>query len=80
MSRRNAGSDRPTVVGHLVDLVLFRSAGVALIAWEVVPEAAADWHVLVAGFACFFMPDALRGRSSIVWRLLGAVVSREGER
>jgi hypothetical protein len=27
------------------------------------------------GFALFFMPDALRGRSSLVWRLLEALIA-----
>lgn len=45
--------------------------GTALIAYEVLGDHNADWHVLAAGFAMFFMPDALRGRSGIVWRALG---------
>lgn len=50
---------------HVLDVIFFRLLGVALIAGEVVPRPPADWHVLVAGFGMFFMPDALRGRNSL---------------
>lgn len=64
---------KPSTRAHIVDTLTFRSMGVLLLANEVVPDHPADWHVLVAGFAMFFMPDALRGRSSVVWRLLERV-------
>lgn len=51
-----------------MDLVFFRALGVGLIANEVLSKGTADWHVLVAGFWAFFMPDALRGKSSPVVR------------
>lgn len=62
------GAEPPTAWGHLVDLIFFRLLGLALIANEVMGKGAADWHVLVAGFGAFFMPDWLRGRSSPVAR------------
>ena len=64
---------KPTAVGHAADFIIFRCAAAFVIFNEVRLEPAADWHVLVAGFALFFMPDALRGKSSVVWRLLERV-------
>lgn len=62
-------------MGHAADFIVFRSAGGLVIFNEVRIEPVADWHVLVVGFALFFMPDAVRGRSSLVWRLLEAVIA-----
>lgn len=59
---------------------MFRSAGALVIFNEVRIEPVADWHVLVAGFALFFMPDALRGKSSVVWRMLERFAAPERER
>lgn len=68
MSRK---PERPSSAAHVVDVLTFRLMGTLLIANEVVPEhPAADWRVMAAGFAMFFMPDALRGKSSVVWQLL----------
>ena len=66
---------KPSAVGHAADFIVFRSAGGLVIFNEVRIEPVADWHVLVVGFALFFMPDALRGRSSLVWRLLEALIA-----
>lgn len=44
--------------------MFFRVLGLALIINEVAGRGQADWHVLVAGFGAFFMPDWLRGKSS----------------
>ena len=77
------GPDKPSAVAHLVDIVTFRAMGTALIAYEVSGKNNADWQVLAAGFAMFFMPDALRGRSGIVWMALGRFFKldqRENER
>lgn len=64
--------DSPSPVAHVIDVLTFRAAGAGLIVWEVAPQTpAADWKVVAAGFAMFFMPDALRGRGGIVWMALG---------
>lgn len=52
--------------------------GALLIGWEVHGQAKADWQVLAAGFAMFFMPDALRGRSSVVWQLVERIFNVQG--
>lgn len=75
LSVARRGPPKPSAVGHAADFIVFRSAGGLVIFNEVRVEPVADWHVLVAGFALFFMPDAVRGRSSLVWRLLEAVIA-----
>lgn len=75
---RDRDPDKPSPVAHVIDVLTFRTIGVLLIAWEVEPkDVAADWKVVAAGFAMFFMPDALRGRSSVVWRLLERIFNIE---
>lgn len=68
MSRSRKEPEKPTPLGHAVDFVVFRSMGALLIVNEVKFENTADWHVLIAGFAMFFMPDALRGKSSLFFQ------------
>lgn len=64
---------------HVFDIVFFRMLGLALIANEVLGRGGADWHVLVAGFGAFFMPDWLRGRSSpLVRAMLKAWIQQHG--
>lgn len=79
MARREREPDKPGAAGHIADLVVFRSIGFLLILNEVRFEKAADWHVMAAGFAMFFMPDALRGKSSVVWRVLESVLKGRSE-
>lgn len=58
------GAPPPSAWAHLFDVLFFRILGVAMIANEVVGRGQADWHIVVAGFGAFFMPDWLRGKSS----------------
>ncbi len=55
---------------HLFDILFFRLLALAILANEIGPKQAADWHVLVAGFGMFFMPDAIRGRNSLPLQLV----------
>lgn len=58
--------------GHLADALTFRTLGGWIIVHEVLDHGGAQWPVLVAGFACFFMPDAMRGKDSPLLRLVAA--------
>ena len=79
MPRDDSDREQPSAIAHVADVITFRTMGVALIAWEVHGDAKADWHVIAAGFAMFFMPDALRGRSSVIWRLVERVFNVKWE-
>jgi hypothetical protein len=73
MSQSNGRVPRttgPSHKGHLADFVIFRVGGFLIIYNEVKLEPVADWHVLAAGFAMVFMPDALRGKDGLAFRLL----------
>jgi hypothetical protein len=75
----NLGAPPASPWAHVFDLLFFRALGVALIANEVLSRGQADWHVLVAGFGAFFMPDWLRGRSSpLVRAALKAWIQQHG--
>lgn len=73
-----------SALGHVVDAMTFRTLGVWIIIHEVIDIRGPDWQAIVAGFACFFMPDALRGRDSVwlraILRLLPAASEHPEEK
>jgi hypothetical protein len=68
--RIDFGAPKPGAIGHLADLIFFRSIGVGILWHEVVGTPTSEWSVMMAGLAMFFMPDALRGRNSLGARLV----------
>ena len=68
--RVDFGAPKPSAWSHLLDLIFFRSIGVAILAHETVVTKESEWAVIMAGVMMFFMPDALRGKNSLGARIV----------
>ena len=66
-------------LGHLIDAIIFRTSGFLLLYNEARLEKDADWEIIVAAICLFFMPDAIRGKNSLPFRVIEKLIGIEDD-
>jgi hypothetical protein len=58
----------------VVDIILFRIMGSALLYNEARLEESAQWEIIVAAICMFLMPDFIRGKDSLPSKVVASIL------